>query len=232
VHRVEKAEAARGDQRLAAAAAAVADEIDLPADVFPELDKVAFVGLSQQIQPLGDFHPAGEAVADQRSGRVAEGHADLLRRGAVPAEMLHLVTAVADPHRPVGGAPDHLARPLVIQHVKGVFRGQGRFVHENPPQLRLPFREEVPDEILLHVQVLVEELAEELLIDVVPDPHHGKFEKAGHRGRQEVGLVPLVVFHVQKEGAAGQRIERFLGLLKRNFPDVGRLSGCEGLDRQ
>ena len=66
---VEHTELARGDHRLAAAPAAVADEVDALADVLAELHEVALVGLLQQVETLGAHRPAGVPVADQRLGR-------------------------------------------------------------------------------------------------------------------------------------------------------------------
>ena len=159
VHGVEDRETAGGDQRLAAAAAAVADEIDPFPDVFPELDEPLVISPCQEIQPLGHVDGAGKAVTDQGVGGVVEGHADLHRRGAGPADVLHFVAAVADADRPVGGAADDLACPLVVEDVEGVFSGQARFMDENPSELRLPLGEEGLDERLLDVEILIIEFA-------------------------------------------------------------------------
>ena len=53
------------------------------------------------------------------------------------AHMRHLVAAVADPDRPVGGGTDHLARPLVVEDVEHVLCVKHRFVDEDPPELGL-----------------------------------------------------------------------------------------------
>ena len=159
VYGVEDPETTGGDQRLAAAAAAVADEIDPFPDVFSELDEPLIMSPGQEIQPLGRVNGAGEAVADQGVGGVVERHADLHRRAAGPTDVFHLVAAVADADRPVGGGADHVARPLVVEDVKGVFSGKARFMDEDPSELSLPVGEEGLDERLLDVEILIIEFA-------------------------------------------------------------------------
>jgi hypothetical protein len=119
---VEEREAAGGDHSLAAAATAVADEIDTLPHVLPELYQVVVVGLLQQIESLGDVHKAGVFVAGKGGGGAAEGHADVHRRVAGPAHVLHLVAAVAHSHGHRWGVLDHLAGSLVVKHLEGVLR--------------------------------------------------------------------------------------------------------------
>ena len=100
---VGRGEAPGGDHRLAAAAAAVADEVHALPDVLAELHEAALVRLVQQVEPLGDVDRPGVAVPDERAGGGVEGHADVLRRVAGPPHVLHLVAAVAEADAPVRG---------------------------------------------------------------------------------------------------------------------------------
>ena len=65
MHRVEETKAARGNQRLAAAAAAVADEIHPLLHIFAKLHQAVFVGLVEQIQAFGGVDAAGIVVAGE-----------------------------------------------------------------------------------------------------------------------------------------------------------------------
>ena len=80
--RVEGGEAALGDEGLAAAAAAVADEVDAALDVLAELDQAALVGQVEEGHALGRADGPRVAVLGERLGRAVEGHADLHRRVA------------------------------------------------------------------------------------------------------------------------------------------------------
>ena len=163
VHRVEEAEAPRRDHRLAAAAAAVADEAD------PRRAR------SRRTAPAAGRAPAaaGRAPRPRRSARAlpwrasdaagaVEGHADVHRRVAGAAEVLHLVAAVAEADGAMAWRwrpPRWRARsPGRAATGRG---GQRGLVDEDPPELRLAGGEEVADEVVLDVQVLVEELGEQ-----------------------------------------------------------------------
>ena len=65
VHRMEEAETPRGDHRLAAAAAAVADEVDLRAHVFAELHQVVRRGPAAAGRGLAGIDRPGVAVPGQ-----------------------------------------------------------------------------------------------------------------------------------------------------------------------
>jgi len=62
---LEKTELPGGDHRLAAAAAAIADETHPTPDVFAELDEVQGPGLLEQVQPLFHTDGPGITMADQ-----------------------------------------------------------------------------------------------------------------------------------------------------------------------
>jgi hypothetical protein len=233
---VEQTEAAGRDHGLAAAAAAVADEVDPPLDVLPELDEVMVVGLVEEGEPLRDVHGPGVAVADEGRGRGVEGHADVERGVAGRPDVAHLVAAVADPDAAMRSGLDDLARPLVVEDVEGVFVGEDGLVDEDPPELGLPLGEEGLDEVLLHGDVLVVELGQDLLVDVPPEPHHRELEEAGHGRRQDV-VMPLAAGDIDENGPAGEGVEGFLGLGDAHLPGTGglfhgeRLEWSEGQER-
>ena len=62
---LEKTELPGGDHRLAAAAAAIANETHPIPDVFAELDEVQRPGLLEQVQPLFHTYGSGITMADQ-----------------------------------------------------------------------------------------------------------------------------------------------------------------------
>ena len=135
---------------LAATAAAVADEADPFPDVGAELDELVIPGDLEQVQTFLFAHGAGMVVFDQGLGRFIEGHADLLRGGAGPVQMGHLVAAVTEADAPVGRRFDHLRRPLVIEDAQadGIGFGDGRLVDEDAPHLGLPRHEEGLEKIV------------------------------------------------------------------------------------
>jgi len=222
-------EAAGGDHGLAAAAAAVADEADPIPHVFAELNKIVVVGLLEQVQAFRDTYGAGEAVLDKRSGRRVERHADILRRGAGPADMFHFVAAIADADTAMGRGLDDLARPFIIQDMEGVLVRQDRLMDEDAPELRLALDEESLDEIFLDRDVLIIKLGQELLVDVLAQPHHREFEKPGHGRRQGVILI-FPAGDVDKEGPTGERIQNFSGLGDVHFPGTSGPFRGKGFD--
>ena len=118
VDRVQEAEAPRREHGLAAAAAAVADEGRPLAHVLAELHEAPLLGLVQELQALGGRGLPRVAVLRERARRAAEGQADLAGRVAGAAHVLHLVPAVAQADRDRGRLPDHVARPLVVEHLQ------------------------------------------------------------------------------------------------------------------
>jgi len=145
--------------------------------------------------------------------------------------VLHFVAAVADADPDVGGGANHLAGPFVVEDMQGVVLWKGRFVDEGASELRFAFGEERFDEVLFDVQVLVEQFAQRLLVDVRPDPHEGEFEEAGHRLRKDIARFPLLL-DVEKEGALREPVQRLFRVRRGHLPDRCRLLHGEGFDRQ
>jgi hypothetical protein len=145
--------------------------------------------------------------------------------------VLHLVAAVADPDRQGARLADGRARPLVVEDAEGYLRRERALLDEHPPELGLAAAHQLPDEVLLDVDVLVEELAETLLVDVAPQPHHRELEEPGHGRGQHVdrGAVPLQVEEDRPRGEAVQNLSR---LRLGNRPGAGRRLHPERLDRQ
>ncbi len=199
------------------------------AHVLAELHQVVLVRLLQQLHPLGDVDRARVAVARQRVRAAVEGHADVLGRVAVAAHVLHLVAAVAHADAAVRRGLDDLARALVVEHVQRVVVGEHRLVDEHSAKLRLAVREQRLDEVLFDVEVLVEQLAEQLLVHVVADAHHRELEEAGHRRRQHVG-GHAVALGVHEDGSAGELVEHRARLGEVELEDLAGLLGGEGLD--
>ena len=100
MNRVHYGKASGGDHRLAAAPAAIADEVDVSANVLTELYQVVVIGFGQKVQPFGDTDRPGMAVANQGFGRGVERHADVHRGAARPAHVRHLVATVAHADAP------------------------------------------------------------------------------------------------------------------------------------
>ena len=158
--RVQETETAGGDHGLAAAAAAVADEVDRSAHILAELHQVLGPGFLQQVQPLGRVDAPGDAVAGEGGGRVVEGQADVLFGGAGPADVFHFVPAVTDADADMVGRLDDLRSPFVIQDMQGIFGAQGGFVDKDAAQLGFTVAEKLLDEVLLDVEILVEKLGQ------------------------------------------------------------------------
>ena len=95
----EGAEPFLREQRLAAAAAAVAEEGDALPHVLTELHEPARAGLGEEVEGLGGVDTPGEVVAGEGVGGRPERQADLERGVAGPADVGHLVPAVADADR-------------------------------------------------------------------------------------------------------------------------------------
>jgi hypothetical protein len=64
VYRVEHAKSAGRDHSLAATPAAVANETDLLANVFADLNEIIFIGLIEQVQTLGYVNGSPETMPD------------------------------------------------------------------------------------------------------------------------------------------------------------------------
>ncbi len=226
---MEEPEAPLGDHGLAAAATAIADEADPPADVLAELDEIAAPGLVEQGQALGHVDGPGVAVPDEGRRGVVEGHADVEGRVAGAARVLHLVPAVAEADTAVGRGLDDLAGPLVVEDVQGVLFRQDSLVDEGPPEVGLAMGEEGLDEVLLDRDVLIIELRQGLLVDVPPEAHERELEEPGHGRRQDVGRS-LGALDVDEQGPGGQGIEGLAGVGLAHTPAAGGLGRRERLD--
>ena len=71
----------------------------------------------------------------------------------------------------------------MIQDMQGILRGEHRFLYIDPAQLCLCGIEKVFYKILLHIHILIVQLAQILLVNIPSGPHEGKFYKTGHRRR-------------------------------------------------
>ena len=89
------AETLDGEHRLAAAGAAVADEIDAAADVLAELYEVIVVCLCEEVAALGCVYLTRVPVLDKRCGCSVESHAYVHRRVAGVSFVHRLMAAVA-----------------------------------------------------------------------------------------------------------------------------------------
>ncbi len=98
VNGVEGGKLSLSDHRLAAAAAAVADEVDPLLHILTELYQIVFVSLLKEVEPFSHIHLAGVAAFYKGGGRGVEGHTDIHRSVACPVHMRHLVAAVTDSH--------------------------------------------------------------------------------------------------------------------------------------
>ena len=188
-------------------------------------------GLIEQGKAFADINGAGNAVLDERLGSTAEGHADVHGGVAGFSHVLHLVTAIAGANAHVQGGLDDFAGSFVIHHRERAVCCKGFLVDKCAAQLGFAAGKEVADEILFHVQVLVEELGEQLLVVTVADAHHGELKEAGHGRRQDKNLL-AVHLHVKQHAFGGKGLEDLLGFGGGLLPDFGRGGNVEGLDRQ
>jgi hypothetical protein len=81
---------------------------------------------------------------------------------------------------------------FVIEDVERVLLREHRLLDEGASEPGLSLGEQGLDEILFHVQILVEELGEGSLIQIRTDPHHRELEETSHRGRQAIDRVPVL----------------------------------------
>ena len=85
--------------------------------------------------------------------------------------MFHLVPAVTAAHANMACRFDHFAGALIVQHVQCILIGQGGFLYEGSPQLRIAASKQFPNKIFFHVHVFMEEFAKYFLVDIVADTH-------------------------------------------------------------
>jgi hypothetical protein len=144
---------------------------------------------------------------------------------------MHFMAAVTDADSAGRGASNDFRGALVTQNVQGVFQGQSRFVNEGAPQLGLSPRKQGLNKFFFHIQILVEEFAQDLLIEVVPQSHQGKLKKTRHRRWKHVKRLS-VLFHVKENGPPSQVIQDLLSVGKVHFPGMARFFCGKGPDRQ
>ncbi len=104
-------------------------------------------------------------------------------------------------------------------------------MNKGAAELSLSRGEERAYELLFDVHVLVEQLAENLLVDIATQPHHRELEEAGHGRREHVaGLATML--HIDQDRPAGELVEDVAGLQQIELENLA-CSGCsERLDRQ
>ena len=206
------AESADGFQGFAAAAAAVAHEGGMLADIFAHLDQVVAVGHLEDFLCLRFVdRPCVAAVLGQRARDIAEGQAGL--HGGIQlagdAQMIVLVAAETGADADEISLFNDVGRPLVVQDVVGLLCHKNRLVDKDPPQLCIHSQEEIFDEILLHVDVLIKKLTQVFLVNIAPGPHQGEFEKADH-GRGEDKLAHSAVIGVYQKPLFTEVVKQFL----------------------
>ncbi len=199
--------------------------------VFAKLHQPAVARLLQQVQPFGHVDLAGVAVAGERRAGIVKGHADVQGGITGPVHVHHLVPAVADAHAAMACRPHHFARTLVVHHLKGAIQGQRLLVDKGAPEARVTHKQG-RDKVLFHVDVLVEQLGQQLLVDIAAQPHHGKFKEAGHRRRQDIADLSVRPLHVEKNGTIGQSIQHLLRIDQVHLPAPGCMLGREWADGQ
>ena len=132
------------------------------ADIFPHLDQV--IGKAHLQDVLGLFlrdKPGIAAMLRQGPGHIVKGQAGLHGSAdfAGNAQMIVLVAAEAGAHAHILRLIDNVLRPLVVQDVVGLIREKHRFPDKYPGKLRIHIQEKVLDEVLLHIDILVEQFA-------------------------------------------------------------------------
>ncbi len=125
---------------------------------------------------------------------------------------------------------NHFAGPLIIQHMQRIFIGQSGFTDEGSPQLRLTTSKQLPDEVLLYIHVLVEELAQYFLINIIADSHQRELEETGHRWRQCINGF-TVLLEIDQDGPVGQLIQYVLRFGEAFLPDTAGFSRGKWFDR-
>src|SRR5450759_5039761 len=138
--RVGVAEVADSRQHVAAAAASVADETDVPLYVVCRQDQALLAGARQILEHLPLARLAGEAVADEEVCPAIEGGADLQRTAALPHAGVQLfVPARADADRELLGRVQDGAGLLVVEdldvRLDRLFVGRARMMLTWAPSL-------------------------------------------------------------------------------------------------
>ena len=119
----------------------------------------------------------------------------------------------------------------VVEHLQHIFVWYLRLLREDAPHLDVAAADQVTHEVLLDRYVLVEELAQRLLVYIVAHAHQREFEESRHRRRHGVYLLSVLLY-VDDERLAREAVEHLLRLVLRHLPDLRRLMHVEGLYRK
>ena len=203
-------------------------------DIFAHLDQVVAVAHLQDLFGLRLVDgPGVSAVLGKGPGHVAKGQAGL--HGGVElagdAQVVVLVAAETGSDADEIGLLNDVGGPLVIQDVVGLFCHENGLVDKDPAQLGVHAQEEVLDEVLFDIDVLIEELAQILLVDVAPGPHEGKLKKTDHGGWQDE-LADAAVVGIDQQALFAEPVQQFFGLCLCRAPELGGLFQRKGTDRQ
>ena len=76
--------------------------------------------------------------------------------------------AITEAHTHWVGCLDNFACPFIIKHVKRLLVGEGRFMDKCPAELCFSFGKQFSDEVFFHIQILVKQFAQYLLIQLIP----------------------------------------------------------------
>ena len=145
--------------------------------------------------------------------------------------MHSLVAAVAHADAYVRGCVYDVRRALVVEHLEHIFVGDLRLLREDAPHLDVAAADEVAHEVLLDGDVLVEELAQRLLVYVVAHAHKRELEESRIGRRHGVYLLSVLLY-VDDERLAREAVEHLLRLVLRHLPDLRGLLNVEGLYRE
>jgi len=104
-------------------------------------------------------------------------------------------------------------------------------MNEDASHLGLSRHEEGLEEIILHVDILVKQLAQGLLIDIAPEAHEGKLEETDHGRREDIDRR-AVLLQIEKDRPVRQIFEDPRRLPCADFPDPRRPLDRERADGQ
>jgi hypothetical protein len=218
--RAKKCKSFRRQHCLATTPAAVADETYPLPDILAELRQMMVVSLLQQVKALGSVNRTRNTVTGQGSCDRIKGHAYVHRRVACPAHVHHLMTAKTDTNTNGGCVADYFACAIMVQNSDSGSRLKSLFMGKYPSELGFAMGKQFADEVFLNAEVLIEQFSQYLLIDIASNPHHGKFEKSGHWGRQHISHMTILILHIQQEAPRSEEIKLGMRLRLGNFPDA------------
>ena len=203
-------------------------------DIFSDLHQVSGIGTLQRIHGLfpGD-EPRILPMLGQGTGHIVKGQAHIPGRVDLTgvSGMIHLMSAVA------GTKPDILCflhdmrGTLIVQDVVRLVIGQHRLLHKHPAQPCLCHKEQIFDKILLHIHILIIQLAQILLVNIASRAHQGKLNKACHRRRHHKLPLPMVI-RIYQQRFFTEVVQELLRLCLRCPPDPGRLFQRKRTDRK